>query len=155
MYQLKNKRWSPPQAATAPSLCASTTHSPQGLLSGQGYPGQQWGEAAITGRLMLSFVTHRTVLLQTVPQPHWAHTAFTVNWRTQKYCIMSLSDLRYSNYQQSLTGNFCGQVCSRIQRVAAFRKQIFDISEGYGTTQVCCLRQKPFDMPGENPKSWQ
>lgn len=61
----------------------------------------------------------------------------------QSHC----SDLRYSNNLQPLTGNFYDQVCSGIQRVVAFRKWIFDISERYGTTQICCLRQKPFDMP--------
>lgn len=60
----------------------------------------------------------------------------------QSHC----SDLRYSNHLQSLTGNFYGQVCSGIQRVVAFRKWIFDISESYGTAQICSLRQKPFDV---------
>lgn len=71
-----------------PSVCINSKtkgdflcRQPQHLLSGPALPTplrasylakDTWGsseqrEAAITGRLMLSFVTHRTVLLQTVP----------------------------------------------------------------------------------------
>lgn len=149
MYQLKNKRWFPLQAATAPSLWASTTHSPQGLLSGQGYLGQQWAERGCNHREVDAQFCHSELcyfrLFLTSLGPHCLHlelcyfrlfltlpgpTLPSLRTREHRSTAQShCSDLRYSNHLQSLTGNFYDQVCSGIQRVVAFRKWIFDISE--------------------------
>lgn len=83
MYQIKNKRWFPLQAATVPSLWASTTHSPQGLLH-QGYLGQQWSTERLQSHREIDaqFCHSQNCVTSNGSSPPWAHTASTMNYVT-------------------------------------------------------------------------
>lgn len=85
------------------------------------------GEAAITGRLRLSFVTHRTVLLQPVPHPPWAHTASTVNCATSDGSSPSLGphclhwELVNTEVLHRVTVQTWGTICSPLLETSMVR----------------------------------